>query len=184
MTKTIRSVVAGFLYMVVAGMTSEAAASPRDQEDVQSGESRVGRVRALDAPVRELIEIGAERSETFRRLLTLIEATDGLVYVERARCRLKVPACLMFPSAGSEQTRVLRIYIDDRKSDRDAIASLGHELQHALEVLQEPAVRSTAAMHLFYHRQARRLGDTFETNAAIVAGDSVRAELGKWPGPD
>jgi hypothetical protein len=39
-------------------------------------------------------------------------------------------------------------------------------------------------MHQFYHRQARRLGDTFETNAAIVAGDTVRAELGKWPRSD
>jgi hypothetical protein len=75
--------------------------------------------------------------------------------------------------------RFLRITLDDRGTDAEAMASLGHELRHALEVLGEPAVTSAAAMYHFYHRMAMRRGGGFETAAAILAGDSVREELRK-----
>ena len=46
-------------------------------------------------------------------------------------------------------TRVLRIAVDTRRPSRDLAGAIGHELRHALEVLQDPAVTSGAAMFFF-----------------------------------
>lgn len=176
----LRAAITGLVLSGVSGFVMPAIAGAQAQDEPAA--SRVNRVRALDATLAGLIRDAVARSATLKSLIDEIETTDGLVYVERRRCRTNVRACLVFPEAATGQTRVLRILIDERKSDREAMISLGHELQHALEVLREPTVRSGAAMHHFYHREARRLGDAFETNEAIAAGDAVRSELARRPG--
>jgi len=53
-------------------------------------------------------------------------------------------------------------------------------LQHSVEILSNPNVRSTAAMYLFYSRFARRVGTgrgAFETEAATKVGNAVREEI-------
>ena len=75
--------------------------------------------------------------------------------------------------------RVLRTLVDPRKSDNELMGSIGHELQHAVEVLSNPNVRSGSAMTLLYLNGVGLHGDRFETDAAIEAGDAVRAELQK-----
>ena len=67
----------------------------------------------------------------------------GLVYVERGGCGHGVRARLDFMVAAGPN-RFLRVTLDDRGTDAQAMASLGHELRHALEVLAEPAVTSAA----------------------------------------
>jgi hypothetical protein len=57
------------------------------------------------------------------------------------------------------------------------MGSIGHELQHAVEVLSTPDVTDTATMYRFYEREGRRVFGGFETEAAIRAGQNVRAEL-------
>jgi hypothetical protein len=111
-------------------------------------------------------------------MIEAIGANDGLVYVERGRCGHGVRARLDFLTAAGP-TRFLRITLDDRSTDAQAMASLGHELRHVLEVLAEPAVTNGATMSSFYHRVAMRRGNGFETKAAIIAGDTVRGELRK-----
>lgn len=51
------------------------------------------------------------------------------------------------------------------------MASIAHELQHALEVLSNPKVRSTLDMFVFFDRQGP-VGwrDTFETDKALQVG--------------
>ena len=112
-------------------------------------------------------------------MIEVIDASDGLVFVERGRCGHGVRACLTFLMTVAGPTRFLRIVLDDRNTDAQAMGSLGHELRHVLEVLAEPAVTSAATMHFFYHRNARRTPHGFETDVAILAGDTVRAELRK-----
>ena len=135
------------------------------------------RVRA-DPGLAALIAETAGRSATFRQMIEAIDASDGLVYVARGRCGHGVRACVNFLVVVGPN-RLLRIILDDRSTDAQAMGSLGHELRHALEVLAEPAVTSAAAMHLFYHRIATRRDHGFETDAAIFSGDTVRAELRK-----
>jgi hypothetical protein len=74
--------------------------------------------------------------------------------------------------------RVLQILIDGRKTDREAMGSIGHELQHAVEVLSNPTIRSVGKMYFLYKRICNPCGLRFlETDAAIRAGDAVRGEL-------
>ena len=137
-----------------------------------------GRVRAADPGLAALIIETAGRSATFRQMLEAIDASDGLVYVVRGRCGHGVRARLDFLVVAGPN-RFLRITLDDRGTDAQAMVSLGHELRHVLEVLAEPAVISRATMYHFYHGMAMRRGKGFETSAAIAAGDTVREDLRK-----
>lgn len=57
------------------------------------------------------------------------------------------------------------------------MGSVGHELQHAFEVLSHRSIRSGSAMTLFYKKEGSNEGGHFETDAAIKVGYAVRAEL-------
>ena len=61
-----------------------------------------------------------------------------------------------------------------RRSGHELMESLGHELQHVLEVLGSSA-RSTAEMYNFfeYGPGVYRVGDRFETRAAVEAGSQL-----------
>jgi hypothetical protein len=60
-------------------------------------------------------------------------------------------------------------------SDLDLMASAGHELQHALEVLANASLRSTAAIQFFYMRGlSRETLHTPETAAAEATGNGYR----------
>jgi hypothetical protein len=53
--------------------------------------------------------------------------------------------------------RVLRILVDPLRVDRDLMGSIGHELQHAVEVLSHRNIMSGSAMILLYKvRRVRR----------------------------
>jgi hypothetical protein len=76
--------------------------------------------------------VTSRRSTTFQRLVHVIEATDGIVYVERGQCVHGVRACLTFSTTQADKFRVLRILVDPRQPDWDVMALIGHELQHAI----------------------------------------------------
>jgi hypothetical protein len=54
---------------------------------------------------------------------------------------------------------------------------LGHELQHAIEVLSESAVTNGVTMYNFLRRTAPTDSNRFETTAAVNAGNAVIDEL-------
>ena len=164
MANAARTVVAGLTMVIALAAATETHAA--------------GNVRAADPSLAALIAETAGRSATLRQMIEAIDAIDGFVYVERGRCGHGVRARLDFMVAAGPN-RFLRVTLDDRSTAAQAMASLGHELRHALEVLAEPAVTSAAAMYNFYHRTAMRRGGGFETAAAIQAGDTVREELRK-----
>lgn len=141
------------------------------------------RVRSADATIAALIARASEQSTTFQRVVQIIDATDGIVYVEPGRCGKNVRACMALTVTVAGPSRILRIVVDTRKPDCDLMASIGHELWHAIEVLRDPSLTSDAAVFFFYARAGRhgdRDGDplgAWETQAAVRTGDKVRAEL-------
>jgi hypothetical protein len=155
MANAARTAMAGLAMVMVLAAATETHAA--------------GRVGAADPGLAALIADTTGRSATLRQMIEAIDASDGLVYVVRGLDFLSV--------AGPY--RYLLITLDDRGADAQAMASLGHELRHVLEVLAEPAVTSKATMYHFYHGMALRRGNGFETKAAILAGDMVREELRK-----
>jgi hypothetical protein len=148
--------------------------------------STTTRVRSSDSDLAGLIDRATRGSETFRRLRATIQASDGIVYVEPGKCGHGVRACLKIWMQVSGPNRFVRIVINRSKADRDleVMGSLGHELQHAVEVLREPAVTNGVTMFNYLKRTAPTDSDRFETTAAIIAGDAVVYELRARRGGD
>jgi hypothetical protein len=124
-----------------------------------------------------LIEEATARSSTFRNMVASIEATDGMVFIDEGRCSRGVPACLIWQLTQAGRYRVLFVVIDTRRPDIHLMASIGHELRHALEVLEDPAVRTTAAIKRLYMRQLAVGSNIVETAAATAAGEDVLREI-------
>ena len=125
-----------------------------------------------------LIDEGAARSPTFRSLVIALEGTDGMVFVEERRCPRRVPACLIWQLTLAGPYRMLFVVIDTRRPDINLMASIGHELHHALEILGDPSIRSTRALMWFYMREGKRVQPlVVETAAAQAAGDTILREI-------
>jgi hypothetical protein len=138
---------------------------------------RIPRVRAENPLLSAAVAQGAERSPTFRRLIEAIEATDGLVYVLEGKCGQGVRACLHMSLELSGKNRLLRILVNSRRAPGcELIASIGHELQHALEALSNPNVRTAFGLSSFFHRIGPEGPRRFETADAIQAGLAVARE--------
>jgi hypothetical protein len=135
------------------------------------------RVRTEDPVLAALIQDASRQSTTFRRLVEAIAATDGVVYVVRDRCSPPLRACLVLSMTVAGPYRILRVIVDDRKADSDAVVSIAHELQHALEVLGHRDVTSGAAMYGLFERIGMWREHSFETDAAIQLEEAVRSEL-------
>jgi hypothetical protein len=148
---------------------------------VSAQESRqpVSRVRSIDTSISTLIERGLDHSPTLKRLVATVEASDGIVYLETGQCPGKVGACLLNWMVSSGGNRFLRVVLDRKRlgADRFVLAAVGHELQHAIEVLGERSVTNGLRMYLFYLQHAPTTQAQFETRAAVNAGLEIRTEL-------
>lgn len=142
--------------------------------------TRIPKVRSNTPEVAALIGRASDASATFRRLTAAIEDTDGLVYVDDGKCGHGVAACLLLAVQISGPFRVLRIRVDVRRLDCGLMGQIGHELQHAIELLSDPRVTDGVGAYFLFDRLAPR-GSTsgrgaFETRAAERAGLDVRHE--------
>lgn len=137
-------------------------------------------VRSQDRSVRQLLKRGFTHSPTFRNLMAQLELSDVIVYIEEVP---RLPGALegrMMILPNAHGFRYVRIQIARRGAPDDAVAVLGHELQHALEVAQEPWVWDQATLAALYQRIG--IGSTgghhvYDTVAAQAIGRIVRREL-------
>jgi hypothetical protein len=151
---------------------------------LRAGAETIAHVRSTSAVLREVLDDGMWQSPTFNDIVKKIGRSDGIVYVEEGICRHGVHTCLLLDVTVAGDFRILRILVDlqgvlAHHKRSDLIASVGHELRHAMEVLAEPEIRSAAAAFLFYDRQSPTTSPTFETDAAIQAGLRIRQEVGQ-----
>ena len=175
MTKTARKVMVGMA--IAMGTVGASRAEAADRELGTPDAPVVMRVRTNTLALATLVQRATERSITFRSLVETISASDGIVYVNEGECGHGVRACLVAVSAAGPN-RILWVKVDTRKADWDIMGSIGHELRHAVEVLEDPTVTSNAAMYFFYSRRGRRgTTSSFETEAAVQAGHAVRTEV-------
>ena len=142
-----------------------------------AGRPALPRVRSSSPSLAALVIRATKQSITFRGLIEAISASDGIVYIEMGECGHDVTACLVgVTTAGAY--RMLWIKVDKDKSECDLIASIGHELRHATEILIESDVRSSDEMYLFIRGlDDRAWAGAFETSAATNAGVAVRSEI-------
>lgn len=136
------------------------------------------RVRSENPVLAAALTRGGEQSLTFKRLIDDIGATDGLVYVAQGRCGQGVHACLHMSVDLAGPFRMLRVFVNSRRAPGcELIGSIGHELQHAVEALGSPRVRSGFALASFFRQLGPEGTLRFETPEAIAAGVAVEREI-------
>lgn len=141
--------------------------------------SSVPRIRPLGESAVLVLQRGIAHSPTFRELVERLERSDVFVYISvEPRPESKCPGATRFVTA-SKYSRFLHISLDRAVPPKDMIALLAHELRHAIEIADAPAVRDLDSFRRFYERRGfhnAHLG-TFDSRAARETGRRVRAEL-------
>ena len=173
MTRTVFKAVATVVFFVSFFPPPLAAASdPR---------TLTPRVRPADAEMREIVRIGRDLSPSLKALMTRVEATDVVVYLKCKRLSSRVDGQLTFLSAVAGLRYVLVEIACDRGELR-RLSTLGHELQHALEIAEWPSIVDEASLGrafaaFGFQRERTSTARTFDTAAAVAAGEQVWKEI-------
>ena len=137
-------------------------------------------IRSTDRRLRMLLEDGIRSSPTLRAIVARLRASDVVVYLQ---CGVPAGADgrLTFVSAvGGYRYVVVRM---TRFPRAQQIALMAHELQHAVEIAETPAIVDGQSLAREYQRigyvnQWSSLpGINFDTAAAVDAGKQVLKEL-------
>jgi hypothetical protein len=132
--------------------------------------------------MRRFIDDAARRSPAIRDWIDRLQELDVTVYV---RAKLFTQGDLegrvaLLSKAGSH--RYLVIELACNRTEVAQMATLGHELFHAIEIAEEPSVVNAETLAAFYTRIGIKTGDsgglrTFETGAAAAAELRARRQL-------
>jgi len=138
-------------------------------------------VRATEPVIRALLQTGLSRSATFQRLVEALNQADVIVYVDPLRTRETLGGYLSHDVISAGGYRYLHIAIKVRGGDVRLIALLAHELQHAIEVAEDPDASDARHVDALFRRLASKAGCTIascsETAAAIRVQNLVDSEL-------
>ena len=139
-------------------------------------------VRTSDPKIAHLIRRATLESPLFRSLVARIDDSDVVVYVKRStRLLSTLDGQLRFVGAAGGR-RYVAVTLAFGLHDVRTMATIGHELQHAVEIAERPAIVDPASMAIGFAAFGYRSGDdglaeSYETTAAIHTGDRVRFEL-------
>jgi hypothetical protein len=138
------------------------------------------RIRSTNWRIIETLEQGYRRSPTLRALVDTLEASAVLVYIEPGRCptvhRYRLNGCLISLGTTAD-AHYLRIIIDVGLPTKNLIATIGHELQHAVEARTSNEVVNGHS-EAFIGNGARRVGaNVYETDEAQQVKRNILREL-------
>jgi hypothetical protein len=135
------------------------------------------RVRSENPMIAQLIADAPAKSATFRGLVAAIDATNGIVYVESGRCLYGAQACLTHTIQVAGPHRILRVVVNTRRDRDGLIGAIGHELQHAMEILSEAGITTTQGMFFRLFRMSMSTTGRLESKEAVEAGKQIEREL-------
>jgi hypothetical protein len=139
------------------------------------------RIRPTDQRVAAILRSGIERSPTLRALADRIEGALVFVYLGLdSHIDGALAGRLTFIGKAGKY-RYLRVGINPALNADLIVASIAHELQHVVEVIEHPEAKSENALRTLYERigQGTRPGGVqgFETTAAVATTYRGRREL-------
>jgi hypothetical protein len=137
-------------------------------------------LRILDCRLADAVAAATPRSATLRDIVERVQRSDGLVFVSQSDGIGMVRHAaggLSHQITRAGHYRVLKIFVSTSVDD-SAIATVGHELRHALEVLELSTASSEAEVDALFDRLGWHAGvRAVETQAARDAGDTIQREL-------
>jgi hypothetical protein len=178
----LRAVSALLLTIVVPALATvrAGAVDPNDPQERRLLASPLRHVRGVGGGMNSVIAEGIARSQTFRDLVARLNRADVIVYAEQAHdLPMSISARMLLLPSAQPRFRYVRVQIRAGRSVKEAVALLGHELRHAVELADAPDVRDEAALVLLYRRIGESYpgGHRYDTAAAREAGRRVRSEL-------
>ena len=172
MTLTPARILVLFLFVIA---TSPALTAQTDDEDFHK------HIRTTDRRLQRLLHEGVRGSETFRRLVDRIRRSDVIVYLECGGGTRSADGRLTFISAAGGR-RYVHIRVARLPAADVQIALIGHELRHAVEIADAPAVVDGETLAREYERigflnARQRVGASYDSDAAVQAGYQVLRDL-------
>lgn len=168
-----------FLLIVAAAMTSPATASDEIPPDSRCHAGGNPAVRTRSPLASAAMEYGLKRSATLEALVTALQDTDVIAYVDSDLKPLgDIWGHVGFISK-TPQCRYVRIAITARVNLSQAAALLGHELQHVLEIAAHPEVVDEVSLARMYEQYGHRsrYENSYDSEQAVETGVRVAAEL-------
>ena len=165
---------------IVAACAAFGIAAPVHAEDPWTPPPHV---RPQTSDARDLLADAAARSPLVRSMVDRLEHSDVVVYIRYRRfndSQLHGWIGVLSVVAGR---RYLVIELACGRVTFDVMATLGHELHHALEIAGEPSIVDARTLAAYYTRVGINTGNhagggrTFETLAAQQAGLQVRRDV-------
>ena len=154
------------------------AAAPAD--DPATSPRSLPRVRPNDRRSAAFLLDGIARSPTLRRIVSQLEESNVIVYIEMQPAMDKQLAGRLLWVTAVQNFRYVRISLNPETNADVAISTLGHELQHALEVAHAPTIVNESSFEAYYRANGistRAHASGWDTQAARDAGDLVRREI-------
>ena len=132
--------------------TATGAASAPSLSAPGDALTREPRIRTTDARMRRLLDEAVFASPSLRALVERIQHSDVVLYVQCERYPAsRVAGRLTFVSAaGGVRYEVVRLARLESRAQQ--IALLAHELQHAVEIADTPAIIDGASLAREYQR--------------------------------
>jgi hypothetical protein len=137
-------------------------------------------IRSTDRRLRSLLEDGLRTSPTLRALVARLSASDVVVYLQCDGPSAPDGRLTFLSSVGGYRYLVVRV---SRFARMQQIAMMAHELQHAVEIADTPAIVDGESLVREYRRigyenpRSQLPGVSFDTKAAVRAGEQVLREL-------
>ena len=137
-------------------------------------------IRSTDRRLRALLEEGLRISPTLRALVARLHASDVVVYLQCDGPGGPDGRLTFVSSVGGFRYVVVRM---GRFARMQQIAMMAHELQHAVEIADTPAIVDGPSLVREYQRigyvnkWSSLPGVAFDTQAAVRTGEQVLKEL-------
>lgn len=138
------------------------------------------RIRPTDERLAQILRDGIERSPTLRRLTERIENSNVVVYLKSEPSMPGVLIGALTWVGANDTLRFVRATIKARPKSNSLVASIAHELQHVVEVVEAPWVTSDRAMRTLYSEIGNRTSlheEVWDTAAARWTTQQVMREL-------
>jgi hypothetical protein len=138
------------------------------------------RVRPDDRRSAALLVQGLRLSPTIRQLVAQLEERQVVVYIQiEKRLKGRLAGSLTW-IAGTPHIRYVRVSINPDVRGAVAVAVLGHELQHAIEVANEPSIVDNKSLNAFYREHGISMSshrNDWDTDAARLVGEGILRDL-------